>query len=318
MSQTLNKKKIYIVCPFPQGEAAGQRLKYEQHFHLWVSNGYEIQVSSFMDEALWKVVYTKGNNIKKFLGVLRGYKRRLFDLFIYRKFDLVYVFMWGTPFGSSLYERLIRLLSRCVIYDIEDNVMMEQSSALNPITRLLRGAGKTKYLIKTADHVVTSSPFLSDYARELNQKNQSVLISGESGAGKTEALLSIAYNALCQGSGFIYVDGKGDNSLFAKVFSMVRSMGREDDLMVVNFMTGGSDIIGPQSRILSNTMNPFALGSSSMLSNLVVSLMDSGSSGSSDGDMWKGRAISFIEEDDSILSFMSAVTSFSSFKAFAP
>ena len=42
-------------------------------------------------------------------------------------------------------------------------------------------------------------------------------------------------------------------------------------------------------------MNPFALGSSSMLSNLVVSLMDSGSSGGSDGDMWKGRAISFIE-----------------------
>ena len=121
------------------------------------------------------------------------------------------------------------------------------------------------------------------------------LIFGSTGAGKTEALLSLSYNALVQGSGFIYVDGKGDNSLFAKVFSMVRSMGREDDLLVVNFMTGGSDIIGPQSRILSNTMNPFALGSSSMLSNLVVSLMDSGSSGSSDGDMWKGRAISFIE-----------------------
>jgi intracellular multiplication protein IcmO len=122
-----------------------------------------------------------------------------------------------------------------------------------------------------------------------------VLMFGSTGAGKTEALLSLSYNALVQGSGFIYVDGKGDNSLFAKVFSMVRSMGREDDLLVVNFMTGGSDIIGPQSRILSNTMNPFALGSSSMLSNLVVSLMDSGSSGSSDGDMWKGRAISFIE-----------------------
>lgn len=122
-----------------------------------------------------------------------------------------------------------------------------------------------------------------------------VLMFGSTGAGKTEALLSLSYNALLQGSGFIYVDGKGDNSLFAKVFSMVRSMGREDDLLVVNFMTGGSDIIGPQSKILSNTMNPFAIGSSSMLSNLVVSLMDSGGSGGGDGDMWKGRAISFIE-----------------------
>src|SRR4029079_1555344 len=53
-------------------------------------------------------------------------------------------------------------------------------------------------------------------------------------------------------------------------------------------------VIGAQKSRLSNTMNPFALGSSSMLSQLVVSLMDSGSSGG-DGDMWKGRAISCVE-----------------------
>ena len=40
-----------------------------------------------------------------------------------------------------------------------------------------------------------------------------VLIFGSTGSGKTEALISLAYNALVQGSGFIYVDGKGDNSL---------------------------------------------------------------------------------------------------------
>lgn len=121
-----------------------------------------------------------------------------------------------------------------------------------------------------------------------------VLIFGSTGSGKTEALVSLAYNALVQGSGFIYVDGKGDNSLFAKIFSMVRSMGREDDILLINFMTGAKDIIGPQKKRLSNTMNPFANGSSSMLSQLVVSLMDSGGQ-SSDGDMWKGRAIAFVE-----------------------
>lgn len=121
-----------------------------------------------------------------------------------------------------------------------------------------------------------------------------VLIFGSTGSGKTEALVSISYNALLQASGFIYVDGKGDNSLYAKVFSMVRSMGREDDLLLINFMTGARDVIGPQESRLSNTLNPFGTGSSSMLSNLVVSLMDSSSS-SSDGDMWKGRAIGFVE-----------------------
>lgn len=121
-----------------------------------------------------------------------------------------------------------------------------------------------------------------------------VLIFGSTGSGKTESLVSIAYNALVQASGFIYVDGKGDNSLFAKVFSMVRSMGRDDDMLLINFMTGARDVIGPQESRLSNTINPFGTGSSSMLSNLVVSLMgDSGQGG--DGDMWKGRAIGFVE-----------------------
>lgn len=129
------------------------------------------------------------------------------------------------------------------------------------------------------------------------------LIFGSTGSGKTEALVSLAYNALVQASGFIYVDGKGDNSLYAKIFSMVRSMGREDDLLLINFMTGARDIIGPQEKRLSNTLNPFCQGSSSMLTQLVVNLM--GSSGqSSDGDMWKGRAITFIEALMRLLVYM--------------
>lgn len=121
-----------------------------------------------------------------------------------------------------------------------------------------------------------------------------VLIFGSTGSGKTEAMISLAYNALLQASGFIYIDGKGDNTLFSKVFSMVRSMGREDDMLLINFMTGARDVIGPQETRLSNTLNPFARGSSSMLAQLVVSLMDNAAS-TPDGDMWKGRAIGFVE-----------------------
>ncbi|HTM63396.1 MAG TPA: TraM recognition domain-containing protein [Gammaproteobacteria bacterium] len=129
------------------------------------------------------------------------------------------------------------------------------------------------------------------------------LIFGSTGSGKTEALASLSFNALVQGSGFLYVDGKGDNSLFAKVFSMCRSMGREDDLLLLNFMTGARDIIGAQEKRMSNTMNPFCKGSSSMLTQLVVSLMDSGSQ-SSDGDMWKGRAIVFVDSLMKVLVYM--------------
>lgn len=129
------------------------------------------------------------------------------------------------------------------------------------------------------------------------------LIFGSTGSGKTETLVSLAYNALMMGSGFIYVDGKGDNTLFSKIFSLARTVGREDDLLLVNFMTGARDIVGQQEKRLSNTLNPFCVGSSSMLSQLVVSLMDA-SSNTPDGDMWKGRAISFVEALMRVLTYM--------------
>lgn len=130
-----------------------------------------------------------------------------------------------------------------------------------------------------------------------------VLIFGSTGSGKTESMISLAYNALLQASGFIYVDGKGDNTLFAKLFSMARAMGREDDILLINFMTGAKDVFGPQERRLSNTLNPFANGSSSMLAQLVVNLMDTAAA-TPDGDMWKGRAISFVEALMKVLAYM--------------
>ncbi len=118
-----------------------------------------------------------------------------------------------------------------------------------------------------------------------------ILVFGSTGAGKTETLISMAFNCLVHGSGFIYVDGKGDNSLWAKISSIARSVGRDDDLLVVNYMTGGRDVFGPQETKLSNTMNPFIAGSAGGLTEMLVSLMDEGGG---DNAMWQGRAISLV------------------------
>ena len=171
------KKRILIICPFPQGVAAGQRLKYEQYLNHWRANGYEITISSFMDADMWKVVYTPGNYAAKTLGTLRGHFRRVRDSFRVCRYDLVYVHMWVTPLGTSVFERLYRLLSRHLVYDIEDNILMEQGNALNPFVTVLKGPGKAKYLIKTADHVITSSPFLNDYCLSFNHQKACTYIS---------------------------------------------------------------------------------------------------------------------------------------------
>ena len=113
-----------------------------------------------------------------------------------------------------------------------------------------------------------------------------ILYLGTTGAGKTEGLKSMVTNALAWGSGFVYVDGKADTDLWSSLSSLVRRFGRDDDLLVLNYMTGNSDAQAP-----SNTMNPFSSGSASYLVNMLVSLMPE-----SEGDnaMWKERAVSLI------------------------
>lgn len=113
-----------------------------------------------------------------------------------------------------------------------------------------------------------------------------VLYLGTTGSGKTEGLKSIATNALSWGSGFVYIDGKADTDLWSSLSSLVRRFGRDDDLLVLNYMTGNTDTRAP-----SNTMNPFSSGSASYLTNMLVSLMPEAEG---DNAMWKERAVSLI------------------------
>lgn len=102
--------------------------------------------------------------------------------------------------------------------------------------------------------------------------------------------MSICVNTLNQASGFIYIDGKGDNSLWAKVFSLVAARGRLDDLYLINYMTSSIKLDKKTTEKISHTMNPCATGNAESLTELIVSLLPSGSG---DG-MWKGRASVFM------------------------
>jgi len=96
-------RRILVICPHPIGYVPGQRLKFEQYFEAWVAAGYQVDVSPFMSEKMQQIVYLQGHLPAKIGGTLGGYIRRLKDLFRVRKYDIVYVFLWGTPFGPPFF-----------------------------------------------------------------------------------------------------------------------------------------------------------------------------------------------------------------------
>ncbi len=172
-----HKRKLLVICPYPEGVAAGQRLKYEQYFDHWRAAGYELTVSPFMDSSMWKIVHKSGYTSRKVFGMFRGLFRTWRMMLTIPRYDGVYLHMYVVPLGSSLPERIVRLLARKIIYDLEDNVTLGQKSSVNPLSALLRGTSKFDYMIRKADHVITSAPSLNDHCLGINEKKACTYIS---------------------------------------------------------------------------------------------------------------------------------------------
>lgn len=174
-------RSILVLCPFPVGVAAGQRLKYEQYLSDWRASGFEVTVRPFMDSALWAVAHKPGAVGAKVAGTLRGLSRRRRDIRDIDRFDAVYLFMWAAPIGNTRIEKRVRARAHRLIYDIEDNIFLradtQKRSLASPLLRWIRGRDKPRFLVEQADHVIASSPELADYCRSLNQRGAATYIS---------------------------------------------------------------------------------------------------------------------------------------------
>ncbi|NCC04028.1 MAG: type IV secretion protein IcmO [Proteobacteria bacterium] len=150
-----------------------------------------------------------------------------------------------------------------------------------------KGAGKSEGILYLGNLDDPEDPYHQGELWLTNTDARThMLFIGTTGSGKTEGLKSIVANALTWGSGFVYIDGKADTDLWASLFALARRFGRDDDLLILNYMTANSD-----DGAVSNTMNPFSNGSASYLTNMVVSLMpDAGG----DNAMWKERAVALM------------------------
>ena len=159
-------KKILFIVPYPYNTAPSQRLKFEQYYDDFEKLGYQITRSPFIGEGFWKIIYKKGFYFSKIVYTVLSYLRRYLALTKVSKYDIVYVHLWGTPFGFPVYEWLVRRLSKKVIYDIDDLIYQGGSSPNNAVAGFLKSKWKVNYLMKYADHVLVSTDKLLNYTNQ--------------------------------------------------------------------------------------------------------------------------------------------------------
>jgi glycosyltransferase involved in cell wall biosynthesis len=120
------------------------------------------------------IIYKKGNFLGKVFGVFRGYLNRIKYLFKLKNYDVVYVFLWVTPFGIPIFEKLYTSFSKAIIYDIDDAIFLSNASEYNSFIGKLKGKTKPFTMMKNAKHIITCTPFLDEIARKYNQNTTDI------------------------------------------------------------------------------------------------------------------------------------------------
>ena len=168
------KKKILFICPYPVNTIPGQRLKYEQYFKFFEDNNYSCSVRPFFNMKEYEILYSKGKLINKIFAVFKGYIRRIFTILELKNYDLIYIFLNVTPLGGNFFEKIYRLNSKKIIYDIDDLVYLNKYNKENKLAKYLRFPTKYFYLMKSSDHVITCTSYLDNFVKKYNKNTTNI------------------------------------------------------------------------------------------------------------------------------------------------
>ncbi len=165
----MRKKRILVICPAPEKVYPSQRLKYEQYFTHWESEGYDITIAPFMNHKLWAILYKEGFLFQKIYLTVIGYLKRIYDVFRAPFYDIIYIHLWVTPFGSSMFEYFVKWSNSHIVYDIDDAVFKGHKSQMNWFIAWMKGKKKIFSLFKMAKHVIVCTKYLEEEALKYNE-----------------------------------------------------------------------------------------------------------------------------------------------------
>ncbi len=160
---------VYILAPAPLGISPGQRFRFEHYLPWLKENNINIHISSFLKQAGWKVLYTRGNSARKTWYVLGGFIKRVADLFKLGKYSFVFIYREAAPLGPPVFEWIIaKILRKKIIYDFDDAIWIPAVSEYNKKAFWLKSFGKVAKICRWSYRVSVGNHYLEQFAKKKN------------------------------------------------------------------------------------------------------------------------------------------------------
>ena len=161
---------LCALVPYALDTVPGQRYRIEQWQPYLEQEGIRVDFFPFADEALSALLHKPGRIVAKTKAMTAAFARRALHGLQVRKYDAVLVHRTACLAGPAIFERLVALSGKPVIYDFDDAIFLLHTSEANRRFGWLKFPGKTAAICRLSSHVVVGNSFLADYARPYNPR----------------------------------------------------------------------------------------------------------------------------------------------------
>ncbi len=161
--------EVLILCAHRPKRSPSQRYRFEQYLPYLEQEGFRFTFSYLLNAKEDKVFYSKGNEWRKILILLKGVLIRIKDVFRYKKYDIIFIQREALFFGTSIFERLAYRSGAYVIFDFDDSIWLADTSPGNKKWEWIKKPEKFYRNVKHAHCVIAGNAYLADKARPYNQ-----------------------------------------------------------------------------------------------------------------------------------------------------
>jgi glycosyltransferase involved in cell wall biosynthesis len=160
-------KRILFIAPLHPNRSPSQRFRFEQYLDYIKQNGFEYKISYLITPKNDKIFYANGMLCIKFLLLIKFFFHRLKDLYIAKKYDIVFVQREAYYLGTTFFERMFSKRTK-LIYDFDDSIWLSNVSDANEKFNWLKNPQKTSKIISYAHMVFAGNKYLAEYADKYN------------------------------------------------------------------------------------------------------------------------------------------------------
>lgn len=168
MSEEPRSISVGALVPYQPDTAPSQRFRLEQWIPYLEAEGISVDLIPFANEHLMRVLHQPGHWFSKAAAMASATVHRAVDLARLQKYDVILIHRAISIVGPAVFERLLRLLGKPIIFDFDDAIWLLDTTRANRHLGWLKFPGKTATICSISTQVIVGNQFLAEYARQFN------------------------------------------------------------------------------------------------------------------------------------------------------